>query len=87
MKALKSSVHTLPCILIILCMHIYMYVKIQSYTVCVQNEVRECTGRYTVRSLAKTDHEVIEDSAPRVALACCLRSEVSQVVLNLLLVL
>ena len=30
----------------------------------------------------RPDHEVIEDSAPMVALACCLQSEVSQVVLN-----
>ena len=41
--------------------NMYVYVKIQSYTVRVQNEMRESTGNYTEVE-QRPDHEVIEDS-------------------------
>ena len=41
--------------------NMYVYVKIQSYTVRIQNEMRESTGNYTEVE-QRPDHEVIEDS-------------------------
>ena len=55
----------------------------------IQNEMCESTGEYTevLQRDPTMNSEVIEDSALRVALGCCLCSEVSQVVLNPSLVL